>query len=471
MGMLTVPTDVISRLLGGEATRDVLAQCTAGPVMAKRDSGKSGVFLFPLVHPKVVRHADALGISPHIEPEATLYLERTEDDRLHYVVAVGENRAVVGYGEFERVVGAAHLTVTSRLNIQYAYEAGSIRVFHIEDGLKGAHTPLHVIEIGEEQLEQLVRRYAVPKYVPSTPVVRGVSDEEVERRIAQAMEELRKRLMKGEEKNKDLEGRLAKADAELRESKRQLGLLQQGYERADRGLTAERAARQELEGKLAEERRKYTSLEATHKDLLARKFGSGTPGPAPYPPEITSEKDRFLYDLAKSLMKRCVEQKRYKADDTVGLGWNDDLLQHRVWHGSFNFYKIEREELAIIATTNPAMNADVIGAIRVTYYNASKNLADLFPELAMRKIPAYVVLFLQLMSFGKGPMKSPERISTQLGFTPEQISAALKQKLLRGTENGIKRITINETMHQVYPLFMRYRRELYEQCTATPTLP
>lgn len=477
MGLLTVPLDVLSRYLGGVATRDVLRQCTTGPVIAKRNG--EGSFLFPLVHPRVVqRVAEARGITPQIEAGAILYLEETADEKLEYLVAVGESRAVIGYGEFDQTTKPSHLLSAARLSLWYAYETGGIRITHLQDELRVAHTKLTAVEMNGEELEEIIRKYAAPRH--TAPMMGGVSEAELKRRVAEQTEELRRELAELGDQNRDLEARLGEVRAALTKK--------------DRELAAERAAKESLEGKLAEERGRYASLRKTYEDLSARKpesgnvqrelerlrrrvaelEASGVSGShkkpakqiAPYPLEITSDKDRFLYDLAKSLMRRCIERGRYKENDIVGLGWSDSELYQTTWQKVFSFYLIKEQELGIIATTDPATNASPLDSIRQVYYNASKNLTDLFPGLLMGKIPAYTVLFLQLTSFGPGRAKSFDKIQAQLGFTPEQIRQAPEQGLLLGTESSIERLSLNETMRLVYPLFMKYRNELYQQCTS-----
>lgn len=518
MELLTVPLDVLTRYLGGEATREVIKRCTQGPVIAKK--GSNGSFLFPLVHPQVVRHAEWLGISPHIEANAFLYLEEREG-KLDYLVAVGEEHAIIGYGEFGIVSGRFHLVTAQSLTLWYTYETGGIRLTHLEDGVTGvAQAPPTIVEMNGEELERLVQKYAH----------KGVSEEEVIHRVAECTRELRKESAQLEQQNKDLEGRLGEVRAALankegryaaREqqvkeleaaletakaggaSKRELEELRRKYDRTEQILADERRARGELEGKLAEEKERYASLDATYKDFLARHKelprlldrleeqakeihnlkealaaahpGAGKPAVLAYPPSITSQKDRFLYDLAKSLMRRCVAQKRYREDDQVGLGLDQKKLAYHPFDCHFSFYHLRtpQDVETIAATDNTSSTNEQRRASVAQFYGKQlEGYSEFrFPGRVYQldKIPATAVLFFQLMKFGRGPLQSGLRIQEQLGFTQEQMKQAREQGLLRGTENGIERLSLNEMMRQVYSLFVKYRNELYQQCAKPST--
>ncbi|MDO8642200.1 MAG: hypothetical protein Q7R76_01255 [Candidatus Woesearchaeota archaeon] len=409
-----VPVELLRTFIGGDATADILQQLTSATILAKRAA--SGVFTFPLALPEAIRHtAEEIGIAPAIDESARLYLQ-TDANRtgLTYLVTVGDaHRYVIGVGQFSSVPKPTVFTDASELRLRYALDTSGVRLTRLQNGTHAAEAPLAVVPMNEEGLEALIRKHQ--------PQRKEKQDEGTVNALKDVNAELRRAY-----------------DAE-----------------AQKNVSAQALIRG-LEQQLAE----ATARLASH---ASKSEGS-------YPAEITSDKDRFLYGLAQSLMKRCIERGRYKENDMVGLGPDDGELRYRVWQGSFNFYKIAREELPIIATTNLGVSPNTMGTIRQTYYNASKNLAGLFPEFAMANIPAYAVLFLQLTSFGPGRAKSVDKIQAQLGFTQQQIGEAPEYELLLGTEKAIERTSLNETMKQVYPLFMQHRKELYRQCSAAQSL-
>ncbi len=110
--------------------------------------------------------------------------------------------------------------------------------------------------------------------------------------------------------------------------------------------------------------------------------------------------------------------------------------------------------------TNPNQNKEAIRQLYQMFVKQYGSIFEIEKFGSLQNTPTPFVMFAQIMQMGVGTSKNYQTIQERLGFTQGQIERGQIHGELRLTQSGenVLKLSVNETMRQVLPVWMENRK-------------